>query len=242
MIILHVMTTVMRGQGLIGTASHSSTSDDRVAGIRVLGATVSNTGAVLAMAGRCSRTTLFHRFHGFTDGVAYFTSLLRDHPDHETHLAWCRARCIGVATLAPNAGGTADLGVVVEDHWQRRGVGTRLVSSLLARAGGSGVRTLHADVLSDDVFLLEALSRIGPLSVVMEREAVAVDIEIGGGGPRPQSTTPQGPTPENFRGEIRVTNPSGQLSPGGGNRPSVIRRSTGTAPPSSTRAIPWITR
>lgn len=161
-------------------ASHSSMSDDRVAEIRVLGAAGANLGAVLAMAARCSRTTLFHRFHGFTDGVAYFTALLRDRPDHETHLAWWRARCIGVATLAPNAQGTADLGVVVEDHWQRRGVGTLLVSSLLAGAGERGVRTLHADVLSDDAFLLVALSRIGPLSVSMEREAVAADIEIGG--------------------------------------------------------------
>jgi GNAT superfamily N-acetyltransferase len=126
---------------------------------------MSHTGAVLAMVARCSRTTLFHRFHGFTDGVAYFAALLRDHPDHLTLLAWCRTRCIGVATLAPSAAGTADLGVMVEDHWQRRGVGTRLVSSLLPRAAQGGVRTLHADVLSDDVFLLQVLSRIGPLSV-----------------------------------------------------------------------------
>jgi RimJ/RimL family protein N-acetyltransferase len=168
---------------------------------------MSHTGAVLAMVARCSRTTLFHRFHGFTDGVAYFAALLRDHPDHLTLLAWCRTRCIGVATLAPNAAGTADLGVMVEDHWQRRGVGTRLVSSLLPRAAQGGVRTLHADVLSDDVFLLQVLSRIGPLSVGMARQAVAVDIEIGAAaGPRPQSTTPQGPTPDNVRGEIRVTN------------------------------------
>lgn len=83
-----------------------------------------------------------------------------------------------MATLAANAEGTADLGVVVEDHWQRRGIGTRLVLSLLARAGERGVTTLHADVLSDDAFLLEALGRIGPLSVSMELDAVAVDINI----------------------------------------------------------------
>jgi len=242
MIILHHMTTVIRRHGSMGAASRTSTLGHQVADVRVVGATVTDTDAVVAMAARCSRTTLFHRFHGFTDGVAYFTALLRDHAEHETHLAWCRSRCIGVATLAANAEGTADLGALVEDHWQRRGIGTRLVSSLLARAGERGVTTLHADVLSDDMFLLEALSRIGPLSVSAELDAVAVDIDIGGANARSQWALPQGPTPENLRGEIRVTNPSGQLSPGGGNWPSVIRRSRGTAPPSSTRAIPWITR
>jgi hypothetical protein len=160
----------------------------------------------------------------------------------QTHLAWWGGRCIGLATLAANAQGCADLGVVVEDRWQRRGIGTRLVSSLLARAGERGVGTLHADVLSDDVFLLHALSRIGPLSVSVEHGAVAVDIDVGGAGALSQWARPQGPVPESFRGEIRVMNPSGQLSPGGGNWPPVMRRSRGTAPPSSTRAIPWITR
>jgi len=180
MTILHYMTTVIRGQGSIGAAPRTSTRGHQAADVRVLGATVSNTDAVLAMAARCSRTTLFHRFHGFTDGVAYFTGLLRDHAEHETHLAWCRSRCIGLATLAANAAGTADLGVLVEDHWQRRGIGTRLVSSLLGKAEERGVTTLHADVLSDDVFLVHALRRIGPLSVSMQLDAVAVDIDVGG--------------------------------------------------------------
>jgi N-acetylglutamate synthase-like GNAT family acetyltransferase len=246
MIILQTMTTVMRGQGSIGAASPTRMRDHRVAAaadeVRVRRATVSDTGAVLAMAGRCSRTTLYRRFHGFTDGVDYFTALLRHHPEHDTHLAWWRARCIGLATLAANGEGGADLGVVVEDHWQLRGIGTRLVSSLLATTGEGGVGTLHADVLSDDLFLLHALSRIGPLSVSVELGAVAVDIDIGAAGPQSQWARPHGPVPESLRGEIRVTNPSGQLSPGGGNWPPVMRRSRGTAPPSSTRAIPWITR
>jgi GNAT superfamily N-acetyltransferase len=140
---------------------------------------MSDTEAVLAMAARCSRTTLFHRFHGFTNGVSYLEALLRGEPENETHLAWYRSRCIGLATIAPNARGTADLGVVVEDHWQRRGIGTRLVASLLADAPAIGVTTLHADVLRDDIFILQALRRIGPLSVSMERDAVSADITLG---------------------------------------------------------------
>jgi hypothetical protein len=61
-------------------------------------------------------------------------------------------------------------------------------------------------------------------------------------GLAPHFARPHGPVPESWRGEMRVTNPSGQSSPGGGNWPPVMRRSSATAPPSSTRATPWITR
>jgi GNAT superfamily N-acetyltransferase len=122
---------------------------------------------------------LFHRFHGFTDGVSYLEALLRGEPNNETRLAWYRSRCVGLATVAPNASGTADLGVLVEDRWQRRGIGTRLVTSLLVDAPAIGVTTLHADILRDDIFILEALRRIGPLSVAMERGAVSADIILG---------------------------------------------------------------
>lgn len=138
------------------------------------------------MAARCSPTTLFHRFHGVTDGVAYFRALLGDHAEHETHIAWYHSRCVGMATIAPNTEGAADLGVLVEDRWQRRGIGSRLVASMLAGAQERGLTTLHADVLSDDVFIIEALRRIGRLSVSVELDAVSVDINLVG-APRRQA-------------------------------------------------------
>jgi GNAT superfamily N-acetyltransferase len=131
------------------------------------------------MASRCSPTTLLRRFHGFTDGVAYFTALLRGTEKYETHLAWYRSRCIGLATIAPLRTGTAELGVLVEDVWQRRGIGSRLVASLLPPARERGVTTLHADVLRDDMFIFGALSRIGPISMLVEPDSISVDISLG---------------------------------------------------------------
>jgi GNAT superfamily N-acetyltransferase len=180
MTILNVMTSVMRVQGVVRAPSQISRSEQQIADVRILAGSALNVKAVLAMASRCSRNTLFHRFHGFTDGVAYFAALLRDPAGHETHLAWNEARCVGVATIALNAAGTADLGVLVEDRWQRQGIGTRLVASLLPRARDRGVTNLHADVLRDDMFVLEALSRVGPPSVSVELGAVSVDIKLDG--------------------------------------------------------------
>lgn len=149
-----------------------------LAEVTVLRPTLSDTEAVLAMVSRCSRASLFHRFHGFTDGVAYFAALLRACPDGQTLLAWSGATCVGVATLAVSATGIVELGVLVEDAWQRRGIGTRLATSLLDGARAKGVTTVHADVLVDDVFILQALRRISPLRVSTEFGSFSIDMDL----------------------------------------------------------------
>lgn len=149
-----------------------------LAEVTVLRPTLSDTEAVLAMVSRCSRASLFHRFHGFTDGVAYFAALLRACPDGQTLLAWSGATCVGVATLAVSATGIVELAVLVEDAWQRRGIGTRLATSLLDGARAKGVTTVHADVLVDDVFILQALRRISPLRVSTEFGSFSIDMDL----------------------------------------------------------------
>src|ERR1700676_2129221 len=146
--------------------------------VAVLRPAVSDTEAVLAMLARCSRATLFHRFHGFTDGRAYFGAVLQARAPDRTLLAWYRSTCVGVATLGLGATEIFDLGVLVEDAWQRRGVGTQLTASVLDRARARGVSTVHADVLGDDLFILEAVRRIGPLRVSIDSGSCSIDIDI----------------------------------------------------------------
>jgi len=130
------------------------------------------------MLARCSRSSLFHRFHGFTDGVAYYSALLRDRPIDQTLIAWHGSTCVGVASLGVGAGGNIDLAVLVEDAWQRRGIGTRLTASLLAGARAQGVTSVHADVLCDDLCILQALRRIGPLTASIESGIYSIDVDI----------------------------------------------------------------
>lgn len=134
--------------------------------------------AVLAMLRRCSRTSLYHRFHGFGDGGAYFAELLRNRPTDHTMLAWHDRACVGAATLAAGAARIPDLGVLVEDAWQRRGIGTRLTALLVDRARSTGVTSVHADILNEDLFILRALRRLGPLTTTFERGMVAIDIDL----------------------------------------------------------------
>ena len=95
--------------------------------------------------------------------------------------------------------GVVDLGVLVEDAWQRRGIGTCLVASLLVNARAMGVMTVHADVLGDDLFILAALRRIGPLSVSIEFGSYSIDIEIRQAGRLSNLGLPVGLATENAR-------------------------------------------
>jgi N-acetylglutamate synthase-like GNAT family acetyltransferase len=166
------MTGVMMVQGPSAPRHH-------VADVAVIRpAVASDTEAVLAMLARCSRATRFHRFHSFIDGAPYFEAQLRDRPGDQTLLAWCGSTCVAVAALGVGDTGLLDLGVLVEDAWQRRGIGTRLTVSLLDSARAQGVTSVHADVLSDDPHILESLRRLGPLTMSIERGVWSIDVAL----------------------------------------------------------------
>jgi GNAT superfamily N-acetyltransferase len=133
---------------------------------------------VLALLARCSRITLYRRFHSFTDGQAYARGLFTRRPGYHTLVARCGPLCIGLGDLALGATGTADLAVLVEDAWQRRGIGSRLISGLLDTARSQGADTAHADVLGDGQFVLRALHRAGPLTVSWQTGTFSIDIDL----------------------------------------------------------------
>jgi GNAT superfamily N-acetyltransferase len=132
---------------------------------------------LLNMVGRCSPASLFHRFHGITDGTAYVRHLVAT-SGHETLTAWSGARCVGLATLARSEC-DHEVGVLVEDGWQRRGIGTELLTRLVASARARGIDQIVADVLGEDGFVLSALRRFGPLVVTLEWGVYTVHVALG---------------------------------------------------------------
>jgi len=167
------MTTVMmleRSSALRGTMAEVVVLRD---------ASASDTEPVMAMLARCSRETLYHRFHGAADAVSYFSALLQDGPVQQTLLAWYGSTCVGVATLGVGATGVIDLAVLVEDAMQRRGIGTQLTEALLDSARSNGVSSVHADVLADDRFIIKALRRIATLTVSISRGTWSIDVALG---------------------------------------------------------------
>lgn len=63
--------------------------------------------------------------------------------------------------------GAAELGVLIEDAWQRQGLGTSLIGDLVAHASGIGLRVLKAQLLAEQAWIAGLLRpygtcRVGP--------------------------------------------------------------------------------
>ena len=115
-----------------------------------------------------SATSAYRRF--FTNPpelpaqqVRYFTVV--DHHDHEAVGAVTAedGDGIGVARYIRDKDDPerAELAIVILDAWQGRGVGGHLMRTLIGRARAEGIRTLHAEYLSENPALPALLRRCG---------------------------------------------------------------------------------
>lgn len=105
--------------------------------------------ALLGMLGRCSPTSLHRRFHGVTNGIFYAQQVLAAAGGRDSYVAWIGKKCVGLGNLHV-CDDTSDVGVLVEDDWQRRGVGTALLIALVHRVRECGSHFLRADVLEEN--------------------------------------------------------------------------------------------
>ena len=117
--------------------------------------------AVREMLEDCSPATLRHRFRG--GGIPDDARLRRtlEPTGGMTLLAVAPdSRVVAAATLLAE-GDLGEVTVLVEDAWQRRGLGTALLRRLHAHAGRSGLAALTAHVAGDNVAMLRTLRRLG---------------------------------------------------------------------------------
>jgi len=66
---------------------------------------------------------------------------------------------MAVDGLGPDGRPAADLGLVVADRWQNRGLGSELLRRVTERAAGRGVRAAVMDVLPENRQMLSMISR-----------------------------------------------------------------------------------
>lgn len=122
---------------------------------------------LIALYDRLSRHTAYQRF---------FTAMRRLPPDWAHFLANVDSQkrlalvieapgpdgpeVIAVARYEPTSEpGVAEVAFVVQDGWQGKGLGRRLLRELLAAAAARGIRRFRAYVLADNVRMLRLLSR-----------------------------------------------------------------------------------
>jgi GNAT superfamily N-acetyltransferase len=155
-----------------------STPDVRPAVVTVRRALPGDREALTLMHERCTIGTSYQRFHGPLKAIPepYLTEALSGSPVHYALVASPDAGLrsttsstetsgpapiIALASCRAVAEGAAELGVLVEDDWQRHGLGVRLLADLVAHAHRKDFRVLQAQVLPEQAWIAGLLRRHG---------------------------------------------------------------------------------
>lgn len=149
--------------------------------ISVRRAAADDRAALTGMFERCTLETRYRRFHGPVKAIPerYLAEALSGSPFHYALVACLEAeQGAGPGTVAeqgaPAGGivalascrvvdeGAAELGILIEDAWQRHGLGRRLLRDLATHAAGSGLRVLQAQLLAEQGWATAILRPYGP--------------------------------------------------------------------------------
>jgi acetyl coenzyme A synthetase (ADP forming)-like protein len=140
----------------------------------------SDVGALVAFFAGLSERSRYMRFHGAVRAEPRIVEPFVD-PDWEERGALVGTLGDAVVALASYARlrdpGSAEVAFVVADELQGRGVGTRLLEQLAARAGAVGIESFVAEVLPENRAMLGVFERIG-FAVVRELESGTVEVRF----------------------------------------------------------------
>jgi GNAT superfamily N-acetyltransferase len=151
--------------------------------IRPLAAT--DRDGLAAAFSRLSEDTRWRRFRGLASqlGDRELDRLTRiDHHEHEALAAIVRdsGQIVGVARYIalPDVPGVAEVAIAVDDEWQHRGIGRRLMSGLVGRARAAGITRLLAYVDRDNRLVLAWIARAGGVPLVHDGDAILYSIPL----------------------------------------------------------------
>jgi GNAT superfamily N-acetyltransferase len=140
----------------------------------------------MAMLSRCTTETRYLRFLGPARSFpeSYLSSAVEGTRGHFALVAEASGALVALASCIDAAEGVADLGILVEDAHQHRGIGARLLARLVEHADRSGLRALSATVLGEQAWALKVLRAYGPVEVVMSYGVFEITLgrEPGPGG------------------------------------------------------------
>jgi GNAT superfamily N-acetyltransferase len=107
-------------------------------GAAVREASYADAGAVMAMHDRCSHDTIVRHYGAPLARLDLRLARRMLVGENTAVVAEVGGALVGFATLSPVDDGRAELSILVEDGWQRRGIGTRLLGAATRRAAEDG--------------------------------------------------------------------------------------------------------
>ena len=128
---------------------------------------------------RCSLATRLARFHAPVRHIpaSYLETVLSDPSASVVALPRRSGAVAALASLVPGCGGSAELGVLVEDAWQRHGIGRQLVAHLIAAAPARQITELTASVLAQNATVADLLRRV-PGEFSLTRDGATVNVRV----------------------------------------------------------------
>jgi N-acetylglutamate synthase-like GNAT family acetyltransferase len=171
-----------------------------VAHLHVRPARRSDRVAIEAMLDRTSPDTLYRRFHGMLGAAGIRREVGRMTNPTRLHRSWVavgRGGIRGVGTLAFGADGRTEIAFLVEDDWQRSGVGRALAEVVIGAAGELGLRSVDALVQPDNWRARSFFKALSPEAKARFEDGevvVAIPIEA-----RPVAALPTGATASTAR-------------------------------------------
>ena len=157
----------------------------RATGIEIRPLTASDRDRLSEAFTRLSEDTRLRRFHGLANRLSEHDLDRLTALDHHRHEALAAIgvdtrRIVGVArdVALPEDPGAAEVAVAVDDEWQGRGIGGRLMSELLDRARAEGITRILAYVGPDNHPVLSWITRAGGRAQAYNGDATLYSIPL----------------------------------------------------------------
>ncbi|MFI6085523.1 GNAT family N-acetyltransferase [Streptomyces sp. NPDC051217] len=157
--------------------------------ITVRRADQSDVDAASAMHERCSEHTLGLRYHGPVDDTdRYLDHLLSPRHGRTLKVQTASGRLVALGHLLWD-GDETEVALIVEDAWQRRGIGSELLGRLIALAVEAGSTSVYAVTQASNTGMVAAMRGLGlPLDYQIEGGTLVVTARLKGTDEAPYGT------------------------------------------------------
>lgn len=147
--------------------------------ITVRRADTSDLRAALQMHERCSARTLGLRYHGpVRDADRYLNHLLSPRFGRTLAAQTASGRIIGLGHLLWD-GDETEVALLVEDDWQRRGIGAELLGRLVGMAVEAGCASVYAVTQASNTGMVAAMRGLGlPLDYQIEEGTLVITARL----------------------------------------------------------------
>lgn len=161
---------------IAGSSVSTRLRDDRPVIIRA--ATLDDTGDVVAMHTRCSLESVRRRYHSVPAMTGRFLSQLLS--TDITLVAQAPNRAIvALGNLGRDADGSGELAVIVEDGWQRVGLGSGMLEHLVLMAHLTGYDDVHTVCVPGQRCFFGTLARFGPVQHERSQDDETMRLSLG---------------------------------------------------------------